>query len=249
MCNRNNDNESEILETNETSVGNAVNAEENDSASDTAEQAFAEREDARPTIEADASEQDSSSVTKTIFEYLELFVCSICIVLLLFMFGVRLCDVRGESMEQTLYENEKLLISDLFYTPERGDIVVFHQTGEILNEPVVKRVIATSGEWVSLEFVEEPQKIIVKIYDENKNLKAVLDESDYVYYDTSVDLVTSVLYDGMFKVPEGYLFVMGDNRNHSTDSRSAIIGLVDERRILGRVITRVYPFSKIGTVD
>lgn len=199
--------------------------------------------------------KDDFKVVKAIYEYLELFASAICIVFLVFMFGVRLCSVDGPSMNQTLYHGEKLLISNLNYTPERGDIIVFHQTGTLLNEPIVKRVIATGGEWVDLEFHEHIEEngekvysITVTVYDENKNVIEIVDESDYVYFDTSVDLVGSA-YDFPMYVPEGYLFVMGDNRNHSTDSRNTLIGLVDERRVLGHVILRVSPFSKFGVVD
>ena len=198
--------------------------------------------------ETPTQKKDPLAFSKAVYEYLEMFSVAICVVLLLFMFVFRLCDVRGESMEKTLFEGEKLIVSDLFYTPERNDIIIFHQTG-YLNEPIVKRVIATGGEWVSLTFRDHPQSITVTIYDKNMNVKEVLDESAYAYFDTNYPLVKAD-FEGPIYVPEGYVFVLGDNRNHSTDSRnSAYIGLVDERRILGKVLARVYPFSKLGAVD
>lgn len=193
-------------------------------------------------------EASSFGLLKLIFEYLEMFTVAICAVMLIFMFVVRLCDVRGESMEKTLYEGEKLLVSDILYTPERGDIVIFHQTGTVFNEPIVKRVIATEGEWIKLDFEYRPQKITVSIYDKNKNLIEVLDESGYMYLDINEPLTTAY-FDGMIQVPEGCVFVMGDNRNNSADSRSPLIGFVDERRILGKVLFRIFPFAKFGTVD
>lgn len=215
-------------------------------------------EDLKDTAsEVPKKEKDALAVPKVIFEYLEMFATAICIVLLLSMFIVRFCDVKGPSMEPTLYEGEKLIVSDLFYTPERGDIVIFHQTGA-LNEPIVKRVIATGGEWVKVDFQERPQKITVSVYDKNKNLIEVLDESSYAYLDPTQEIVkfqdSKNLYtadsEGRIYIPEGYLFVLGDNRNHSADSRNTdVIGLVDERRVLGKVICRVYPFSKAGSVD
>lgn len=252
MC-RNDENESEILPVEEdveeyVETRDTVPSEQTDEASEESEgvtPASSEVTDEHATL---ASEKKAMSLTRNVFEYLELFVCSISIVFLVFMFGVRLCDVTGESMEKTLYEKEKLLISDLFYEPERGDIIVFHQTGEVLNEPVVKRVIATGGESVVLSYKSNPQSITVTVRDKNGK-EIVVDETTYAYYDGT----KPGLYNGQesieYRVPEGYLFVMGDNRNNSADSRSSVIGLVDERRVLGRVIIRVYPFARFGAID
>lgn len=200
-----------------------------------------------PPSEPPKSEKKTLPLGK-LFEYVELFALSICIVFLTFTFLFKICDVRGDSMKHTLYEGERLLISDVFYTPKRGDIIVFHETGPVLNEPVVKRVIATGGEYVSLEFLENPQRIIVRIYDENMTLVEKLDESAYIYIDQNASFRKSD-YENPIYIPEGFLFVMGDNRNHSTDSRSTLIGLVDERSVLGKVIARLSPTEKFGPVS
>ena len=219
---------------------------------------------AEPAVASDGTEmtdadtapkpqKDPLSAPKAVFEYLEMFATALCAVLLIFMFALRFCSVKGPSMEKTLFDGEKLFVSNLFYTPERGDIVIFHQTGGQLNEPVVKRVIATGGEWVKVDYVHDPDRVIVTVrsYDENgKLLEEVLDESEYAYVDASVSLYELWEYQGFVQVPEGHVFVLGDNRNHSWDSRDADeIGFVDERRILGRVLFRVYPFSGFGAVD
>ena len=196
----------------------------------------------------DSPQKETVPFFRIAFEYLELFVSSLCIVFFVFMFGVRLCNVRGSSMENTLYEKERLLTLDLFYEPERGDIIVFHQTGDYLNEPVVKRVIATGGETVSLEYRPNPQTIVVTVYRDEEMLQ-VLDESEYAYYDGTHVAEYNRQEKVVYHVPEGYLFVLGDNRNNSADSRSQAIGLVDERRVLGKVVTRVFPFSRFGAVD
>ena len=106
------------------------------------------------TAEEKAAKKPKTSLLKETFDYFELFILSACAVLLLFSFATRICRVDGPSMLNTLHDSEMLLVTDIFYTPSRGDIVVFHQTGDQpsdLNEPIVKRVIATEGEWIDIK--------------------------------------------------------------------------------------------------
>ena len=136
-----------------------------------------------------------------------------------------------------------LAVSDLFYEPKRGDVIVFHQTGA-LNEPVVKRVIATEGETVNIDF----DTWTVTITDTDGNT-FVLDEP---YMQLDPYILNKELYNARqypYVVEEGQVFVMGDNRDHSTDSRGDLIGPVDERRILGKVVMRVMPLNKFGSVE
>lgn len=187
-------------------------------------------------------------LAKELYDYAEMFVFAAMAVLLVFTFGLRLCTVRGESMEQTLYDGERLLVSDIQYTPKQGDILIFHQTSEVyepFNEPIVKRVIATEGQWVEIDRAA----CTVTVYDENRENPQVLDESAYRYLDSGeweIPLAMSF----PVQVPEGHLFVMGDNRNNSSDSSTSdVIGFVDERRVLGRVICRLSPVGKFGPVE
>ena len=198
------------------------------------------------------NKSQKSSLSGEFFDIFEVFILSTCIVLLFFSFFIRLCRVDGPSMENTLINNEMLVISDLFYTPEYGDIIVFHQTSNTvsrLNEPIVKRVIATENQWIDIKVNDN--KLTVTVYDENMENPRVLTE-DYAKYSS---YTASLNRDNTYpmQVPAGHVFVMGDNRNNSTDSRSHNIGdvngCVDERRILGKVILRVAPFSKFGPVD
>lgn len=186
-----------------------------------------------------SSPKKRSSFLKEALEYVEIFVFAVCVVVLLFSFVFRICTVRGGSMENTLMNEENLVVSNLFYTPERGDIIVFHQTGT-LNEPVVKRVIATEGETVSIVYSNSSMRVTVTDVHGNST---VLDE-EYVKYDgyQLYYAPTTVT------VPEGCLFVMGDNRNDSMDSRHPYIGFVDERRVLGRVLFRLTPLNRMGAV-
>ena len=208
-----------------------------------------------PETEQDTSQQTkkppeapSARLARELYEYAEMFVYAAMAVLLLFSFGIRLCTVRGESMEQTLYDGEQLLVSNILYEPQQGDILIFHQTSDIydrFNEPIVKRVIATEGQWVDVDRGAQT----VTIYDENFENPQILDESAYRYLDSGNWLI-SLAMSFPVQVPEGHVFVMGDNRNNSSDSSTSdVIGFVDERRILGRVVQRLIPAHKFGPVE
>lgn len=185
--------------------------------------------------------------TRDIHDLMEMFVFSAIAVIMLFSIGVRQCVVRGGSMEQTLYDGERLMVVDIGYEPQQGDIIVFHQTDRVygrFNEPIVKRVIATEGQWVDIDRRAQT----VTVYDENRENPQVLDESAYRYLDTG-EWTADLEMNFPVQVPENCVFVMGDNRNNSSDSSTeSIIGFVDERRILGKVVLRATPFSKAGPV-
>lgn len=181
------------------------------------------------------------------FEYVEMFVFTVAIVILLLTFVFRICQVSGPSMNNTLLHGERLLVSNLFYTPDTGDIIVFHQTSEtsdVFNEPIVKRVIATEGEFVKIDYAAN--KVYVSS-DEVFTEDEVLNESTYLYLSNGAWKEANKAPD-VWEVPEGHLFVMGDNRNVSADSRYYEIEFVDERRVLGKVLLRITPFSKFGKV-
>ncbi|HOA85584.1 MAG: signal peptidase I [Clostridiales bacterium] len=186
-----------------------------------------------------------TSFASELFDYVEIFVYSVCAVILVFTFIIRLCSVDGPSMEQTLHDKEILLVSNLNYKPAQGDIIVFHLTGSPdpnLNKPIVKRVIATAGKYVRIDY--DAGLVYVSddyVFDESD----ILDESGYIYLSNG-RWNRSGVYETY--VPEGYLFVMGDNRNNSLDSRESAIGLLDQRRVFGKVLLRLFPLSKAGSV-
>ena len=154
--------------------------------------------------------------------------------MLVFVFVIRIMDVNGSSMSPTLINGDKVLVSGLFYEPDRGDIVVFKKDSYNDNKALVKRVIAVEGDVVNIDF----DNGIVYV-----NGEAV--EEAYL----SVSTNTKLDFIGPQTVPENCLFVMGDNRNASTDSRDKRIGMVDKRVVIGKVLMVVYPFSSFGTVE
>ncbi|MBQ5389804.1 MAG: signal peptidase I, partial [Clostridia bacterium] len=172
------------------------------------------------------SDKQAKSFWADLFEWIEMIILSACIVMLLFTFVARPARVDGASMEETLHNGEMLLISDLFFEPEHGDVIVFQKINSPHPAPIVKRVIATEGETIDIDF----DTWRVTITDKNGNSR-VLDEGDYRKLATDARVTSD--YDFPMTVGEGQLFVMGDNRNHSMDSRSSAIGLVDEQEIIG----------------
>ena len=182
-----------------------------------------------------------SSLIQSIIENLEVVVCAACAVILIFTLGFRVCSVNGTSMYPTLNHEDKLLVSNLVYTPERGDMIVFHMTGEVgekFNEPLVKRVIATGGEWLDINF----DTWEIRVADNPQMENATVIDEPYIYLG---ELPKYYSMQFPIQVPEGHLFVMGDNRYGSADSRSSMCGFVDERRVMGKVIMRLYPFEDI----
>ena len=166
---------------------------------------------------------------------------ALIIIFILLTFVLRVCTVVGSSMDNTLHNGEKLLLINGHFSIKENDIIVFHQTGYI-NEPVVKRVIATGNKYVKIDY----DNCITYVSDDAIFDKSdIIDESGYAYFDTGSYKMKGTLE---IYVPQGYLFVLGDNRNNSTDSRSDLIGLVDERTVLGKVIFRFSPADKIGFI-
>ncbi len=170
------------------------------------------------------------------FDFIELFVFTLVIVMVITSFFFKHSIVEGVSMEETLFEGEHLIISDLFYTPDHGDIIVCEDYSKGIRTPIVKRVIALGGDKVRIKIIGNTIEVYVN--DE------LINEEDYVHIDG--ELLPGYKYMDI-KVKDGEVFVMGDHRNESFDSRQ--FGTISEDSILGKVVLRFYPFDRFGTVE
>ena len=181
----------------------------------------------------------SSKAINEVLEWLESFVFAVFVVILIFIFIFRNVVVDGPSMNPTLSDGDRLIIYHLNYTPERADIVVVNSVG--LNKTIIKRCIGIGGDTVRINYSEGTVEVNGEVLEE-----------DYINEEMTVlsGFDTQYLNNDVFeyKVPEGKLFVMGDNRNHSTDSRSYAVGFIDESDVLGKAIFRILPISGFGTI-
>lgn len=197
------------------------------------------------TVPQKENTEDKYSALSDILEIAESVVLSIFVVLLIFTFVARPVTVDGRSMNPTLEDGDKLIMNSLFYTPDVGDIVIvdnqdsytLNDAGELvkgggLKKRIIKRVIATQGQEINIDFENG------KVYVDGE-----LRDEPFTAEPTFTDLGA---FNYPVKVPEGYVFVMGDNRNNSTDSRSNSVGFVKKEDIMGEAVFRFYPFGKFG---
>lgn len=174
-----------------------------------------------------------------IYEWISAIVVSLVTVVLIFTFIFRIVGVEGISMKNTLnrgVESEKqtqdrVIITNLNYTPKQKDIVVIKTT--ILTEPIIKRVIAVAGQTVNIDFVKHIVYVNGKALQESYIKEPTTRRGDVTF---------------PVKVPSGCVFVMGDNRNESYDSRYSAVGMINTNDILGRAIFRIYPFDRLGKI-
>lgn len=164
-----------------------------------------------------------------VYDVGETVIYAIIIIALLFTFVVRLVGVHGDSMKNTLQTGDRLLLWTVGYTPQYGDIVVVDRYAQ---EPLIKRVIALEGDIIDID----PQTGKVTVNG------SVLNEP---YISTPTDVKE---FQGPQTVPQGMVFVMGDNRLYSNDSRKAEIGFVEVSDIVGRAVFRVWPLNDMGSL-
>ena len=166
----------------------------------------------------------------SVFHWVYALVGILCVVFVVFMMFFKVVEVDGVSMQPTLNESEKLLVYSLSYTPEKGDIIIVGSTNK--DEAIlVKRVIATENQTVEVDYKTGKVSVDGNVLDEAYVTEMTVPDANEIEYP--------------YTVPEGCVFVMGDNRNESSDSRSMLIKAIDENHIAGKVIMRIYPFSEM----
>lgn len=205
-------------------------------------------------IEEEISEHEREPKEKQplkneIFEWLDVICVAVISVVVIFSLVFRIATISGDSMLNTLIgENnhtgtvgDKVIITNFNYEPQNGDIVVVSRNAENTveaqqrsDEPIIKRVIAVGGQTVDINFETGTVYVDGMALDEPYISSKTDDKYD----------VDFPLY-----VPKGYIFVLGDNRGASLDSRTSSIGengLIDTRYVLGHAVYRIFPFDRIG---
>ncbi|MBR1423873.1 MAG: signal peptidase I [Ruminococcus sp.] len=188
----------------------------------------------------DLREPQKVDIKDELLDWLESFVFAMFIVILIFTFIFRIVLVQGESMRDTLENGDRLIISHLNYTPTKGDIVVVEAKTSFFHKTIIKRVIGTGGDKVEINYNNNTVSVNGSVIKDDDKREVMLDTG---FFDQGYKTDDGV-YE--YTVPKGKIFVMGDNRNNSTDSRR--LGFIDEDMVLGKVVMRLYPFGKFGRV-
>ena len=182
---------------------------------------------------------------RDLYEWVQSLVGSVLVVVAIFTFVIRMMGVDGHSMLNTLQHGDRLLVvnSLLYHDYKYGDIVILRKDGVFDDDPIVKRVIAVEGQTVDIDFTEGI------VYVDGEAL-----EEDYIREPTYIAEGTEF----PLTVPEGSIFVMGDNRNGSSDSRDYRLGTVDTRYVIGKAAFLIFPgpdyetekrdFKRIGVI-
>ena len=183
-------------------------------------------------MEKQTAAQPAAAKGQGAFEWYEALISAALVLVLVFSFFFRIIQVDGASMVPTLQNGDKLIVWGAGYEPQRGDVVI-GDSYTAYGKPLVKRVIAKGGDIISIDYASGTVTVNGEVLDED-----YIAEPTYLGYDVEFP----------YTVPEGTVFVMGDNRNNSLDSRSSYVGCIDERDILGKVLVCFLPFSDFGVV-
>lgn len=180
--------------------------------------------------------EEKGSFKMDLYFWMQALAVALVFLVLTFTFVGRVIRVVGSSMVPTLHQGDLMLLQSVGYEPQQGDVVVLRKSA-FLPQPVVKRVIATAGQHVVVSYADQC------VYVDGEKL-----DEPYIN-EVMRDPLSSELTVLDVVVPEGSIYVMGDNRNHSSDSRSENLGTVDTRYVLGRAICVLLPFSDFGLIE
>ena len=180
-------------------------------------------------------EEKPLSGAQEAYEWLQILIVALVTIILVFTFVGRITRWWGRSMLPTLHEGDVMLIRDIGYTdPQPGDIVVLTKEFDAARGPIVKRIIAVERQTVDIDYDAGTVAVDGQVLDEPYIHEAMLCPT----YENQTHI----------EVPEGSIFVMGDNRNHSSDSRDVTLGTVDTRYLLGKAEFICFPFSDFGRI-
>ena len=178
---------------------------------------------------------DSDAMKVDMYFWLQALVMALVGLILVFTFIGRIIEVDGESMMPTLHNRDMLLLQSIGCEPEQGDVVVLSKNTFHDGAPIVKRIIAVGGQTVDIDYDTNTVYVDGVALDESYILEPMRPlPAEYATH---------------IEVPEGSVFVMGDNRNNSTDGRDPRVGVVDQRCILGKALFVLLPFQDAGVVE
>lgn len=181
-----------------------------------------------------AKQEEVLTMGQELYQTLRSMAWVVIIIITLFTFVVRVTVVDGESMENTFHHGDMVLTWTLGYSPKQGDVVVLTQKS-FREQSIIKRVIATEGQTVDVDYSTSTVYVDGVALDEPYIKEAMR----MPYFGEGINHVT---------IPEGCIYVMGDNRNNSSDSRDPDIGIVDERSVIGQAVFIVFPIADFGAV-
>lgn len=192
-------------------------------------------EEPLPQTQDTVPPEQSQSFLLDLYFWLQALVVALVVLILLFTFVGRIIGVDGSSMVPTLQDGEMLLLRSIGYTPQTGDVVVLTKSS-FMEQPIVKRVIATEGQTVKIDYNTST------VYVDGVALDEYYLDPDEPMVNPSPNYISEIV------VEEDSIFVMGDNRNRSDDSRSPNLASVDVDYVLGEAVLILFPFSNFALI-
>lgn len=189
---------------------------------------------------ADLKEKEKINAIDEVLDWAESFVFAIFVVMFIFIFFFRVVVVDGESMNNTLDDKDRLVLSHINYTPKRQDIVVVNSYE--LGKTIIKRCIGVEGDKIKIDYNSNSVYVNGEKITNEHNKETMIDTGLF----NQQYMTSNGVYE--YEVPENCIFVMGDNRNNSSDSRAAT-GFVDLDNVLGHASFRIFPLKSFGSVD